>query len=251
MRKKIFASILLGAAGCVWLVACRASGPAAFADAADAGAELRRLWPAGVPLPEGMRFYEKARHNQRAVILNGYDHTTAIPRDRDDVFANAPTKPNPNRLFPWAVSGGMHAAEGWESRAAVALPRGKSIRYWTERIEAGASRPLPVVRWRFPDGTTFADVLLRDGKVFELRILEKTRRGWQGHVAYQASKETWPKGYAGKPDRACMECHKHAGGWLDYGSLLRGGDSIFSFPVLQEGELKPRADIPVRHWNDQ
>ncbi len=228
---------------------------------------LRRLWPEHIKMPEGLRLYKKTQHSQRLVILNGQDDTRPVHNQQDDVFANAPTKPNPNRLFPWATSGGLHNATGWQSYAAVALPDDRPILWWWERIAAGASRPLPRIAWRFPVGTVFADLLVKDDELFELRTLTRTESGWVGRVLYETADK--PAGYTdpGKvqlmdsphlrrigfrptsSDR-CMRCHNHAGGWLEYGVTLRGSDKIFSFPLLRNGTLTPDASTWwLHHWN--
>lgn len=196
---------------------------------------LAKLWPSAVPFPTGLRLYQKSQHAQNTVILNGHDSLTVLRRDQDTVSGV-----NPNRIFPWRVSGGMDHAQGWRSYAGVAVPHSKKIKVWVERIEAGASRPLPKLSWSYPVGTAFVDVLTRNGECFELRMLKKHADGWRGHSVWES--EGKPQGYR-VPDRKCLDCHRHAGGWLSYGTLLRGGDHSFSFPILKEGTLLVRRDL--------
>jgi hypothetical protein len=192
---------------------------------------IEAAWPKGVAMPEGLKFYQKTKLTQNLSITNGMDSLLFYSLDRDDVFTNAPTRVNPNRIFPWAVSGGLHEAHGWTSKTAVSFPSAKPIIYWKERIDAGAVRRLPKYNWEYPVGTVFADLLFSEGRLFELRTLTKEAQGWKTRVPFAAA-DLAPKGYGG-PGKACSACHDHAGGWLEYGSLIRGGDNIFSFPMLE------------------
>lgn len=196
---------------------------------------LAKLWPKEVPFPAGMHIYRKSEHAQNTVILNGYDSHTIVHRNQDAVSGV-----NPNRIFPWRVSGGMDHAAGWTSHAAVAFPESKPVQVFNEYIEAGARRPLPRTSWTFPVGTVFADILSENGRTFELRLLTKRADGWRGRVAWES--EHKPPGYR-TPDRKCFDCHSHAGGWLSYGTLLRGGDRVFSWSPLKEGTLYVRRDL--------
>src|SRR5260370_31627370 len=117
---------------------------------------LRKLWPKSVPFPAQLRFYKIAPAGQHLVILNGLDYRGVHAADYD--FPSV----NPNRIFPWQHSGGMHAVDAniWRNATAVALPPGGEVEYWLELTDAGAVRPLPRLTWAFPDGTLFADMLL-------------------------------------------------------------------------------------------
>jgi len=141
--------------------------------------------------------------------------------------------------------------KGWTSTGAVSIPDGKHVRYWVERIEAGASRPLPKISWRFPDGTVFTDILSHAGKVFEVRQLTRTAKGWIAATPYKV--EGGPPGYHG-PGKKCSECHDRAGGWEQYGSLIRGSDGIFSFPLLEgyddAAKTITAGKWPLKHWNE-
>lgn len=208
--------------------------------------DLEKLWPEGVPIPKGMRLYRKTKYNQHLSITNDRDTLLIYHRDQDDNYTNAPPALNPNRFFPIAVSGGLHESSGWTSRAAIALPG--TIYYWTDRIEAGAQRPLPRVAWVFPVGTVTADILSNEGEVFEVRIAEKKPGGWRLRTLWK-DESKFPAKYTGAR-KACSACHDDAGGWKQYGSLWRGSDGVFSFYPFEEGTFTPRTDFTVKHWNE-
>jgi len=174
-----------------------------------------------------MRFYRKARLVQRLSILNGRDHNELVDVGQDDTLFN---RVNPNRIFPWAVSGGMHDLTGWRSDVAVYLPG--PVETFTRRVEAGARRALPRTSWAFPDGTVFADVLSTDKGVFEIRTRTKRDGNWSNKVAYRNAEHV-PAGYTGAR-KACNECHDHAGENLHYGTAIRGDDETFSWSPLEK-----------------
>ena len=215
------------------------------ADAQEPSA-LARLWPAGVSMPKTMTLYTPTQWAQHQTITNGRDLLRAVHRDTDDHSSNAPTRINPNRLFPWHVSGGMDSVKGWESRKAISIPEGQFIRYWSEHTEAGARRNLPRLNWQFPVGTVTADILTMGGSTFELRTFTKMADGWKGATVWQSGKT--PKDYGGAGFK-CARCHDHAGTWRAYGCLIRGADNVFSFSAIEEGTLNPRTDIPAKHWD--
>ncbi len=185
---------------------------------------LAALWPASVPMPSGMRFYAKTRYTQRIAVTNDRESNFPYRLDQDDHWSNAPSAPNPNRLFPWAVSGGLHESTGWESHAAVYLPPGKKILVWRQRVPVPSSNPLRKICWEYPEGTVFADLLVADGECFTLRLREKLAGGWRSRVAGAR--------------KACAECHDHAGSSLQYGIVLRGDDGAFSASPFLEGTLE-------------
>lgn len=202
-------------------------------------------WPDKVPVPPGLKWYSPTRYAQRTVIQNGYDYHTPVHENTDAYFSNAPPSWNPNRIFPWRNSAGLdYRVPGWTSRTGIALPEGKSIMVWTEYIEAGASRPLPRISWQFPPGTVTVDLLSYRGQPFEVRTRTKDERGtWRPRTLWEGG--TPPPGYRG-PVHKCAACHDRAGAWESYGTMIRGSDTVFSFPVLEEGTLRPRQDLPVR-----
>lgn len=218
--------------------------------AGPADGDIARLWPADAPPPPAtLKPYAKTAYNQYIAIRDGADHHAWIHRDQDaDLPGNG--EANGNRRFPWAVPGGLDDARGWQSHAGIALPDKQSIRWWQEKVEAGARRPLPKVTWSFPLGTRLYDLLAHNGKAFELRMLKKTAGGWEGHTLWQG--EDWPPGYRGvkATGRTCVGCHNRAGQWERYGPLVRGSDFIFSWSPMVEGTGRVDRAKPVKHWDE-
>ena len=66
---------------------------------------LRKLWPRSVPFPAQLRFYKVPPAGQHLVILNGLDYRGVHAANYD--FPSV----NPNRIFPWQHSGGMHTVD--------------------------------------------------------------------------------------------------------------------------------------------
>jgi hypothetical protein len=198
----------------------------------------KAIWPANVDMPRSIRFYRPTNYTQRLAITNGQDTNQVYTLDQDDVWTNAPPALNPNRLFPWSTAGGLHEVGGWGSRVGIALPEGKKIQVWRERVDVPlSSRPLPKLRWSFPDGTILADLLFTSEAVFELRLREKVQGKWKSSVPFR-DLHAAPKGYTG-PGKRCAECHDQAGTQLQYGIGLRGSDGAFSPSPLVEGTLTP------------
>lgn len=208
-----------------------------FQDRASADDEALATgpWQAVV---KGFKWYDKAKYGQRIAITNGQDSNKLYRIDQDDHWSGSPSSPNPNRLFPWAVSGGMDKMTGWRSRAAVLIP-GK-VRVWQERVEAGASRLLPMYRWSFPDGTVFADVLSSGDKVFEVRTRTKVNGEWKNRVAWHDAGAS-PKDFHGA-GKACASCHEHAGAQQGYGIRIRGSDETFSWTPFVDGSFTLNRD---------
>lgn len=212
----------------------------------SSASELERLWPEGVTMPPTLRPYRKTEYGQRLTVTNGLDQNLPWHIHQNDHNGQG------NREFPWRVPGGLDNATGWASHTGIAIPEGQYVRYWTERIEAGAPRPLPKVTWSFPVGTRVYDLLTHRGQAFELRMLRKERDRWVGHTLWQG--EDWPPGYRGvkATGRTCMGCHSKAGAWERYGPLVRGNDFVFSFTAFKEGTLEiDRTKFPVKHWDEK
>lgn len=187
--------------------------------------KLVSFWPKDVELPAGIVAYVPTRKSQRLTITNDVDTNLIYDRDQDDYFSNAPTVINPNRQTPWAVPGGLDNAQGWESVVGVVMPEPPTV--FNSRVEAGARHPLPKLRWSFPDGTMFVDLLTKDGKPFELRTRRKVDGAWVSRVEFR-DRSMSPVNYHGA-GKACIECHQHAGSQLQYGIGLRGDDGAFSW----------------------
>jgi len=219
----------------VLLAASTASAQSPFYSDEDQ-ATLRQYWPADVKFPEGMKFYRQTRHSQRFANTNGVDGITMVHRDQDDVWQNAETVVNPNRIFPFRVSGGMDEAKGWQSRTAVYVPPGKTIVVWQQRSPVGRERQfLPKLHWSYPEGTIFADMLVYERQVFELRMRKKARGEWHSRVAYVSGVK--PPGHTGLK-KTCADCHSRAGDSTDYGTSWRGDDGVISAPILVEGVVR-------------
>lgn len=205
-------------------------------------AQMKKTWP---DLPEGMKWYTKTRHSQYLSINNGLDSNDLYRLDQDDTLFG---RVNPNRVFPWAVSGGLHESSGWKSKAAVSIPEKAKVYVWTERVEAGARRPLPKYRWEWPKGTVFADVLSTDAGVFEVRTLTKTGDSWKARTEYK-DPEKAPKGYTG-PRKSCFDCHSEPI-TTNYGIQVRREDGIFSASPLVDGTLRlDTKNWPVEPWRE-
>lgn len=181
---------------------------------------------------KGLKWYDKAKYVQVISISDGQDSNELYRLDQDWNLTNS-YRPNPNRLFPWAVSGGMENLTGWRSRAAVLIP-GK-VRVRLERVEAGARRLLPMYRWSFPDGTVFADVLSNGDKVFEVRTRKKVDGEWKSRVAWR-DLDAAPQGFHGA-GKSCASCHEHAGAQQGYGIRVRGSDETFSWTPFKDGSF--------------
>jgi len=197
---------------------------------------LARLWPTSVKFPTGMKLYRPTQYTQRSVNHNDRPLLTPHLMTRDDELFGE----NPNRVFPYAKPGGLHAAQGWSSVVGIALPEGKPVRTWQEYYQPVF--PRPYVRWEFPTGTVVADILVNEAtqKPFELRTLRKTEAGWVGRTPWQD--DHLPHGYQ-QTDRKCVACHKDAGDAHRYGLGVRGNDFVFSWTPFAEGTVLLRRDL--------
>lgn len=203
---------------------------------------LRAMWPKEIEFPKGMKFYKSARYSQRIAITNGSPSNVAYHVNQDDHWGNSESAINPNRIFPWAVSGGLHESTGWVNRTAVAIPEDKKIEVWEQPIPIANGGLIPGKLWSFPPQTTFADMLIKDGEVFELRTRTKRNGQWDSAVVFR-DKEKRPLNFVGAR-KECSECHDHSGSSKQYGIMLRGGDGSFSAPILREGSV----DFDFRNW---
>jgi thiol-disulfide isomerase/thioredoxin len=215
--------------------------PAPRSEAATLPAELESLWPAGVERLAGLQMYPVAQHSQRLAIENGRSSDRWYRRDQDDLVPGTGIQANPNRTFPYAVSGGLHNSTGWESIKAARIPGPVSI--WTEAVPVPmSSTPLPKFRWAFPTGTVFVDMLAKDGRCFELRTATKGDDGrWKREFVHR-DLDAAPEGYHGA-GMACASCHKDAGASQQYGITVRGDDSVFSWTPFVDGTFQRRSDV--------
>lgn len=185
-------------------------------------------------MPKGLRFYRQAKHSQRIAVTNGSPTNTAYHVNRNDHWGNSEPALNPNRLFPWAASGGLHESTGWTSYTGVALPG--PIKAWTAPVDVANGGVIPGGKhWRFCDGTVFIDMLVMGTAPFEIRQRVRHNDGWASSVIYRGADR--PANYTG-PRKACIDCHTHAGSSKQYGILIRGNDGCFSAPILREGSVE-------------
>jgi thiol-disulfide isomerase/thioredoxin len=191
---------------------------------------LEALWPADVPKIDGLRLYTPTGYTQRLALKNGMATDSWFTLTQDD---NDPPTVNPNRTFPYAVSGGLHNSTGWTSLKAAMIPGEVEVFRETAPVPK-VSQPLPRYSWRFPAGTVFVDMLSKDGKCFELRTNTKGEDGkWKREMLYR-DLDAAPENFHGA-GRSCASCHKDAGASLDYGITVRGADGVFSWSPFIDG----------------
>lgn len=197
----------------------------------DEQERLRRLWPKNVS-SDGMVFYRQTQHSQRIAVTNDRPSLQWYHLGQHDYFGNAPTMFNPNTTKPeWAAPGGLYGVRGWKSYTAAYLPEDPKV--WKQPLPIADGGMIPGYLWSYPVGSTFADLLVKDGRVFELRMREKRSDGWDSFVAYKDA-ENAPSGYHGAGKR-CSECHDRGPGLSEqYGITTRGSDTVFSFNPFDE-----------------
>lgn len=206
--------------------------------------DLEALWPDSVERIPGLRSYVPMTFSQR-LSLEGTNFTNRLwPIDKDDRPPVGPAVVNPNRIFPYAVSGGLHDSTGWVSIKAAKIPGVVDV--WTEEVPVPlTSAKIPKQRWQFPDGTVFVDMLAKDGVCFELRTSTKTGGKWKQEAIYR-DLEAAPEKFHGA-GRSCVSCHKDAGASLNYGITVRGDDRVFSWsPYDESGSFRYRGDVQLR-----
>lgn len=202
---------------------------------------LAMLWPAEVEKLEGLKLFTPTKYTQRLAITDNRSTNFLYRIDQDDVFVNSPTTVNPNRVFPYATPGGLHNSTGWQAMRAARIPG--PVRIWTEGVPVpGTSTPLPKVRWSFPAGTVFVDMLYKDGKCFELRTATKGDDGKWDHKPLYRDLDAAPANFHGA-GMACASCHKDAGASLNYGITVRGDDRVFSWTPFMDGTFQRRSDV--------
>ena len=194
---------------------------------------IKKMWPAGVEIPDGLRFYRPTRWAQYVVIQNGLDHRRWIP----DTEGVQNVSSNPNSASPWRVPGGLEGYTGWRSYLGSTVDPDK-VQSYIDYVDAGARRDLPMRRWKFPPKTTFVDLLVdEDGKPFELRMRRNHSGEWKSEKVWSAKVSSSYRGHLGS-GRTCSDCHSKPSTSEGYGIRLRGDDGAFSFPWLELAELK-------------
>lgn len=172
----------------------------------DKQAEGKRLWEeSGVPWVEGLKFYELPIVSQR---LSRFSHDVfGIFRD---TYGG---RNNVNQMYPWATPSGLHYSprSQWRKLTAAYFPSPPEYYYDIVGVFNGSNdQDQTRVSWTFPDGTMFAEMLIRTyaGGLewpFEIRVRTKgeTQKGkWDDGAAYRPyadagdidednSKENW------------------------------------------------------------
>ena len=144
--------------------------------AAEDNATLLRS--TGVELPK-LDWYKARRVSQHLSIVNGQHVTAPV-----DATHGAD---NPNAKIIWAAPGGLFWSprEQWRNATAVHLPGPVYVYKTMTQVKnsGGFMQNNAVVRWTFPDGTVFVDLLIRrDGErewPFEVRVREKRGGKWE------------------------------------------------------------------------
>lgn len=218
MLLEIVASLIIGAGGLQ-------NVPPVTIDDTREPTRLEQLWPADVEMPEGLQEYQPFMYSQRLVENNNLPLNHWQHIHRDFPFANGPAERNPN-LREWAAPGGLQGLTGWQSIKAAYVPTQPYV-FTTMVRPPNAGISIRKTGWQFPAGTVFAELLLHDGKVFELRTARKQAEGWLRRIEHQDMSHA-PVGYKG-PGKACASCHDRAGASEQYGITVRGDDGVFSW----------------------
>lgn len=174
-------------------------------------------WPKSLPKPNELRRFTRAKYTQAIATTNNAPSIDLVHRSRLEA--------------KWQVPGGLEGVSGWHSdvyrmRAKVKtwqtyMPVLNRFGYFQN--ELGYTRS-------YEDGTTFADVLSKDGKVFEVRYAVKRDGHWDRFVAFK-DVSARPSGYAPPTSKQCVECHSQTGSG-NYGvGMVPGGDTIISEPL--------------------
>lgn len=174
-------------------------------------------WPDALDFPSRLVPYTHSSYTQEIAVTNGFDRITPVHRGRLDEA--------------WRVPGGLAGVSGWQSELYAAIAPGSS--QWIGEIQVknsfGFFQPNRGWRRSFADGTLFADVLSKAGKVFQVRYLEKESGQWAPHIAYR-DPENYPVGFVAFKSRQCMLCHGQSGQGGYALGLVPGGDGILSYP---------------------
>ncbi len=161
--------------------------PFRLVSAADE-ARYRKLLP---PTEDGrlLALYEQPlifytdREMPRAYQLDGGAHSPDY-----NISATKPVEPhgNANLEFPWGHPAGTHRSTNASAVRFVHLPG--PILWWRGTLDrAGRPENLPVMRWQYPDGTVFGEILLvHDAQnvryTFELRTRTRRAGSWAANA---------------------------------------------------------------------
>lgn len=156
------------------------------------------LWAwTGVEMPPGAYFYSCKPAFQH-VARNQFMQPIYLLCSAD--YALVANDDNVNKLGLWRAPGGLSDVDRsqWRNATAVYLPKPVQVRKGS--INMPNAGTLPIWRWSYPDGTLFADMLVRrhNGQEwpFELRIREKVAGKWDDGTVYRpyAGESSLPPG---------------------------------------------------------
>lgn len=187
--------------------------------------------PAAVAaLLDGMERYQSARLTQVSGNRSGGGSNSAVGR------LSVPRK--------WSVPGGLDGLTGWSNRL-YRLPR-NPVRNWLGHVDAndrwadgrviGNWGGLSEITYQreYGEKAKFADVLLTNRGVFEVRLAERIGGEWQRSVPYR-DRAAEPAGYQRVSLQQCASCHDggmsnpDAPGSGGYGSArIPGGGGVYS-----------------------
>lgn len=150
----------------------------------------RALWETtGVEFPEGARFYELPKVSQR------------LSRFENDVFGIYSARfdgygpfagTNVNRQYPWTTPAGLalSPAEQWRVSRVAHFPTPVRVYRNVQGVFNGSKdQPQTFIDWSFPDGTVFAEMLIRKHAgmewPFEIRMRTKQAGKWDDGATYR------------------------------------------------------------------
>lgn len=153
----------------------------------------RAIWDStGVTFPEGAKFYKLKRVSQRLVKVV---QSGEFNSNRGGIYdANYQGSENINQQYPWVTPAGLHWApkSQWTKIALARFPG--PILVWNEltpvKNSFGSYQDEIQTSWQFPEGTLFAEMLMRqsdDGReiAFEIRERMRGRMNWFPGVTYR------------------------------------------------------------------
>lgn len=206
---------------------------------ADVQARERALWEAtGVEFPEGMKFYRLPVVSQDLFILNSTHVWGIHAANRAGIRGGT----NVNSLSPWEAPGGLQFSPKDQWRNATAVLFGGPVKVYHEpndKIFNGSNfQRQERAKWKFADGTIFADMLIRtypDGTehAFEIRLREKHDGKWDDGISFRpyASVDDLPEGTEFWPNQ-----------WTNFASLNNFGVGKLTFGA---NHLPPATKLPA------
>lgn len=167
--------------------------------------------------PKEAKRYHHAEYTQAIYILNDQRVIEPIHRTRLE--------------RKWQFPGGLDSVDGWASDLYAFVPNEAKAYQAFMPVKNSFGHYQNEIGWKrdYPSGSWFADVLSKDGDVFEIRVREKQDGQWASYVAFRDARK-YPDGYISVSSRKCAECHNQAGTG-EYGvGLVSGSDTVLSDP---------------------